>query len=168
MTLHVTPPRKLLRTDIFTTRERPSTRGVVVRYSNTVNDPRIDAAALDEWDCFRGYFGCVSHFVVRTCGRIERGRDPRNISPAPKPWLAPDHIVVTVVGGLDADAEFQANDTEEQEAALEVLLQAIATALDVPLEITDQRAYLRNKAYAAYLASLGEDQDEYEDGSASI
>lgn len=165
MTLHVTPPRKLLRTDTFTTRNRQSTRGIVVRYSNTVNDPRIDAVALDEWDGTRGYFGCASHFIVRTDGRIERGRDPRTISPSPKPWLRPDHIVVTVVGGLDTDAEFQANDTAEQEAVLEVLLQAIATALDVPLEITDQRAYLRNKAYAEYLQETGEDQDDDDDSA---
>ncbi|MEP4247671.1 hypothetical protein [Tateyamaria sp.] len=167
MTLHVTPPRKTLRTDLFKTSQRQSTRGVLIRYSNTINDPRIDAVALDDWDCARGYFGCVSHFIVRTDGRIERGRDPRTISSAPKPWQAPDHIVVTVVGGLDVDAEFQANDTEEQEIALEVLLQAIATALNIPLEITDQRAYLRNKAYAAYLAETGEYQDDDDDSTIS-
>lgn len=165
MNLHVTPPRKTIRTDLFTTRERASTRGVLVRYSNTVNDQRIDAVALDAWDCTRGYFGCVSHFVVRSDGRVERGRDPRTISSAPKPWLSQDHIVVTVVGGLDEDAAFQANDTEQQTEALEALLQAIATALNVPLEITDQRAYLRNKAYQDYLAIIGKDYDD-EDNSA--
>jgi len=163
MTLHITPASKRLRTDLFTTRDRESTRGIVIRYSNTANDPRIDAHALDQFDATRGYFGCVSHFVIRTDGRIEIGRGPRTVSSAPRPELAHDHIVVTIVGGLDDDAEFVANDTEEQEAALESLLQALADALSVPLEITDHRAHLRNKAYQEYLAAIDGDQDDDND-----
>lgn len=137
----------------------------MVRYSNTVNDPRIDAVALDTFDASRGYFGCASHFVIRTDGRVEIGRGPRTISSLPKLALRHDHIVVTIVGGLDAASEFEANDTEAQEQALESLLQAIADALNVPLEITDHRAYLRNKAYQEYLAATGEDQDDNEEDS---
>lgn len=161
--LHITPPAKTIRTDLFATRDRSDTRGILIRYSNTINDPRIDAVALDEWDCCRGYFGCISHFVIRTCGRVEIGRNPRTISSALKPWLSPDHLVVSVVGGLDPDGTLIANETEAQEASLETLLQAIADALGVPLEITDQRAYLRNKAYAEYLAATGGDEDELSD-----
>jgi hypothetical protein len=38
---------------------------------------------------------------------------------------------VTVIGGLEANADMIANDTEKQEAALEVLLQVISDTLNV-------------------------------------
>lgn len=112
------------------------------------------------FDSNRGYFGCVSHYVIRTDGRIETARNPRTISPAPKGLKAQDHLVVTVVGGQDTEANMVANNTDEQEAALETLLEAIANALDQPIEITDLRAYLRNKAYAEYLAHTAEADDD--------
>jgi hypothetical protein len=76
-------------------------------------------------------------------------------------------VVWQVLGGLEANADMIANDTEKQEVTLEVLLQAISDALNVPLEITDQRAYLRNKSYQAYVASIGEsvDQDDEDIGN---
>ena len=76
--------------------------------------------------------------------------------------MAYDHLVVSVVGGLDQEGDLVANDTPKQEEALEGLLLAIATALDTPLEVTDNRAFLRNLAYTEYLAAIGEEIDDRE------
>jgi hypothetical protein len=118
---------------------------------------------LDHFDACQSFFGCTAHFVVRSDGRIETGRNPQTISSVAKSHVAHDHLVIAVVGGLDKDGNLVANDTAEQEDALEELLVAIATALNVPLEVTDQRAFLRNKAYGEYLAAIGgEELDDQE------
>lgn len=168
MHLHVTPPYKMLRTDHFKTSERSSTRGILVRYSNTVNDPRIDAIALDHFDACQSFFGCTAHYLVRSDGRVEVGRDPRTISSVAKGHMAYDHLVVSVVGGLDENGNLVANDTPEQEESLEKLLIAIATALDTPLEVTDNRAFLRNLAYADYLAAIGGEEIDDQETEAAL
>ena len=145
----ISTARTVLRTDHFATRERPSTQSLWVRYTNTVNDPRIDAAFLDPLDGKKGYFGLAYHYIIRTNGHIEIGRDPRTISSVGKRHLQPSQIVIGIVGGLslgvsDTSVQQAANETPEQEAALEWLMQALADTLMVPLEITDGREYLQS------------------------
>ena len=140
----ITTARTVLRTDFFKTRERPSTQSLWVRYTNTVNDSRIDAAFLDPLDGKRGYFGLTYHYIIRTNGHIEIGRDPKTISSVGKRHLQPSQIVIGIVGGLSLDAKQEANETPEQEAALEWLMQELADTLMVPLEVTDDRKYLRS------------------------
>lgn len=145
MALRITTAKQVLRTDTFRTQERGeyATRGVLIRYTNTVNDPRIDAAFMDTLDCAKGFFGITSHYVVRTSGTVEIGRDPKTISSSPPRRYHHDHIVIGVVGGLELNGHQRANDTPEQDEAVEELLQALSDALQVPLEITDNREHLR-------------------------
>ena len=150
----ISTARTVLRTDHFATRERPSTQSLWVRYTNTVNDPRIDAAFLDPLDGKKGYFGLTYHYIIRTNGHIEIGRDPKTISSVGKRHLQPSQIVIGIVGGLslgvsgpspsDISVQQAANETPEQEVALEWLMQALADTLMVPLEITDGREYLQS------------------------
>jgi hypothetical protein len=60
-------------------------------------------------------------------------------------WAHHDHIAIGVVGGLELDGTMKANETLEQEEALEELMQALADTLNVPLEVTDQREWLQNR-----------------------
>ena len=156
----ISTARTDLRTDFFKTRERPSTQSLWVRYTNTVNDPRIDAAFLDPLDSKKGYFGLTYHYIIRTNGHIEIGRDPKTISSVGKRHLQPSQIVIGIVGGLsfgvsgpspaakrhpsDISVQQAANETPEQEAALEWLMQALADTLNCELEVTDAREYLRS------------------------
>jgi hypothetical protein len=119
-----------------------------------VNDPRIDAAFLDLIDSKKGYFGLTYHYIIRTNGQIEIGRDPKTISSVGKRHLQPSQIVIGIVGGLSLDAKQEANETPEQEAALEWLMQALADTLMVPLEVTDGREYLQSGKH------LIEDEDD--------
>mgnify|MGYP000072881165 FL=1 len=117
----------------------------MVRYTNTLNDPRIDTAFLDWIDACKKYFGCTYHYVIMTDGTIEIGRDPETISSAGKRIYHWDHINIGVVGGLDEQGNQVANETPEQEAALEWLMQALADTLQVELTVTDHREYLHRK-----------------------
>ncbi len=143
----VTTPRKPIRTDFFTTRERPSTLGCWIRYTGTLNDPRIDAVFIDDLDGKKKYFGCTYHYLIRSDGTIELGRDPKTISSVGKKHVQPHQIVIGVVGGLafgdNGSVDQAATDTPEQEASVEWLLQALADTLNVPLEITDGREFLQ-------------------------
>lgn len=118
-----------------------------VHYTHTINDPRVDAAFLDEIDCGKGYFGVAYNYLIRTNGVIEVARDPRTISSIGPRHLHPTHIAIGVVGGLELDGSIRANDTPEQEHALEELLQALADTLQVPLEVEDRRERLKAKQH---------------------
>lgn len=116
-----------------------------MRYTDSLNDPRIDAAFIDKLDAKRSYFGATYHYIIRTSGVIEIARDPRTRSSAGKRHLHRDHIYIGVVGGLEPDGKQSANETPEQEASLEWLMQALADTLGVPLEVTDSRENLQRR-----------------------
>lgn len=139
----ITPAVSLLRTDLFRTMLRESTKGVYVTYTNTPADPRIDAVALDHLDACSGHLGCTYHYVVRTSGQIEIARNPLTIAARPRNQVTRlDHIVVGVVGGRSSEEEknYELLDTvnEDQLDALEWLYQSLADALQVELEIDDR------------------------------
>ena len=117
-----------------------------------MNDPRIDAAFLEPIDSKKGFFGLTYHYIIRTNGHIEIGRNPKTISSAGKRHLQHSQIVIGIVGGLSFDADNNsvkqvANETPEQEASLEWLMQALADTLRVPLEVTDGREYLQSRKH---------------------
>lgn len=77
--------------------------------------------------------------MIRTNGMIEIGRDPLTVSSAGKRHRQHDHIYIGVVGGLEPNGKQAANETAEQEASLEWLMQSLADTLGVELEVTDSR-----------------------------
>lgn len=131
-----------LKTDAFSTRDRETTRGIVVAYTDTIADPRIDAQFLDEFDSRKAYLGATYHFVVKVDGTVEIGRKPSTISSRIKKVLQPDHILIGVVGGRDEDGNRVTTITDAQRNTVELLMQRISDALQVPLEVTD---YVENK-----------------------
>ncbi len=139
-------PTGPLRSDIFPTCPRPRTEGILIRYSFTQSDPQIDARALDELDCGKHYLGCVSQFIVRTGGTIETGRQFHRISSFALHGLAEDHLVVTIVGGLDEDGNRRANDTAQQELALAGLIDHLNDHFEKALSITDLREPLGSRS----------------------
>lgn len=111
-------------------------------YTDHVPDPRIDAQFLDEFDSRKAYLGCTYHFVVKVDGTAEIGRKPSTISSRIKKNLQHDHILIGVVGGRDEEGNRVSTITPAQRNTVELLMQKIAEALQVPLTVTD---YVENK-----------------------
>ena len=135
-----------LRTYLFKTSEREQTNRLVLTYTNHVPDPRIDAHYIDLTDAQRSYLGINAHYIVKTNGDIERGRDPHTKSTRSRQKnLIDNAIFIAVVGGRDAETGYRAATiTDEQDASVEWLMQAISDSLGVPLEITDMLATWRD------------------------
>lgn len=165
--MHIVPASKILRTDMFKTMERPETTGVFVAYTRTIADPRIDAAFFDTIHCQRGYFGGLWHYVVRLDGTVEIGRGPRTISSySSDSFYAETQIYIGIVGGRDFDTgDFKQTVTPEQDAAVEELIQAIANALNVELEVVsrvDLAADAEAERHEAETAAWNEAMDRAE------
>lgn len=128
-----------LRTNLFKTSEREQTTRIVLNYTSHVPDARIDAHYIDHSDACRSYLGITHHYLVKTTGAIEIGRDPLTKSPRTRQRrLHNSAIFIGVVGGLDPETGYRANTiTDEQDASVECLMQAISDSLSVPLEVTD-------------------------------
>lgn len=148
--MKITRATNLLRVDLFATRERDQTTDVVVSYTDTIPDPRIDADFLDYADARRNYFGATYHYVIKTSGQIEIARDPRTISSRVRKIDQPHSILIGVVGGRDEDGNRISTINPAQREAVEVLLQSLADSLQVPLGVTDyiESQQLRDQAEA--------------------
>jgi hypothetical protein len=133
----------ILRTEYFDTLHRDSTTGLTVAYTDHFPDDRIDAAVIDHTDAQRSYFGCTYHYIVRTTGAVEIGRDPRTLTPRGNSNLAATNILIGVVGGRNESGKRVTTITPRQREAIEALMQSISDALQVPLEVTD---YVHDKA----------------------
>lgn len=126
---------------MFRSLPREVTRSLSIQFTGTLPDPRIDANALDHFDCVAGAFGCLWHFVVRTNGVIEIGRDPRSrTSRTRNHWTRVEAIHIGVVGGFNEEGERVQSTTPEQAVAIEALMVEAATALNTPLEVHDGRS----------------------------
>ena len=139
--MHIARSAQPLRTDLFPTVQREVTRSICIQYTGTAPDPRIDSSFLD-WDAARqGFFGVTWHYVVLLDGTIEIARDPKTRSSRVKSFLATaEALHIGIVGGVDPETcEHAETITPEQDAAVEWLMQAIANALNVPLEVFNGR-----------------------------
>jgi hypothetical protein len=130
-------PAAPLRTDMFKTMRRETTDRILVRYTRNEPDPRIDSAYLDGVATGRRYLGIPFHYLILLDGKIEIGRDPNTISTYSRRLNRSLQVVIGVVGGLDAEGAQLATMSADQSEALEELLQGLADAYGVPLEITD-------------------------------
>ena len=138
MQYQVHRPVRQLPIDMFPTLPRERTKGIVLAYTRTYPNPHIDARYLDSVDRRLGYFGLTHHYIITTTGRIELGRNPRlRTSRTKRRHLQTDAIHIGIVGGLDGNAEHAHTITPEQAAASEWLMQTLADAYGVPLEVTD-------------------------------
>jgi hypothetical protein len=90
----------MLRTDLFKTVDRASTRFIAVRDTLTQADPELDVIHFDTLHCKRGKLGIGWHFLILTSGDIQLGRDV-NTCGAHTKSMDTDAVAIGVVGGLD-------------------------------------------------------------------
>lgn len=139
MSPRVTRATSVLRTEFFATSERERTNKLVLNYTSHVPDPRIDAHYVDFSDAMKSYFGITFHYLIKTNGDIEVGRDPKTCSAGSRmKRFQKGAIFVGIVGGLSADTGYRKDTiTDEQEVSLEWLMQSISNSLDAELEVSD-------------------------------
>ena len=112
---------------------------VFIANTATICDPRIDSAFICEMDCKRSFFSNSYHYIVRTNGIIEIGRDPNRISTRVRGVSRFNSILIGVVGGITSKGELKDTTTPAQAAAIEELIQAIADGLNRSIDVTDRR-----------------------------
>ena len=129
--------RSTLRTDLFKMLPREQMTGVSIVYTNTIADTRIDAHALDQVDAAKFFMGITYSYVILMDGTVELARDPLTYNSAGPLATRHCNILIGVVGGCDEDGNAIPTATPAQREAVEWLIQALANALNRPLEITD-------------------------------
>jgi hypothetical protein len=148
--LTIRPAACRLRVDTFPTRERLSTTGLNISYTNTIPYDRIDAHAMDYFDACKAYLGCTFHYVIRLDGVVEIGRNPKTLSSRGRSATRRhDTIFIGVVGGLNfEDGKRIDSITDAQREAVAELEQAIADTLNSPLDVNDRTVGWTDRADA--------------------
>ena len=94
---------------------------LAVHCSATQAKQDITAADIGRWHRQRGFLKIGYHFVIRRDGTVETGRGLDEVG-AHVEGFNSQSIGVCLVGGIDAKGKAEDNFTNEQWAALEVLL----------------------------------------------
>jgi len=142
MEMVILKPWKTTRSMLFQTKVReasPYAPEVFIAHTSTISDPRIDADFLCDNDCNRGYFSNSYHYIIRTNGIVEIGRDPNRVSTRVRGPSRANSILIGIVGGITTLGDLQNTTTPAQEAALEELIQMIADGLNRSIDVTDRR-----------------------------
>lgn len=100
---------------------RKATDYIVVHCSASVPDIKTDAKVIDRWHRQRGFLMVGYHFVIKTDGIIEPGRDLDSIGAHVVNYNA-NSIGICMVGGVDKDQKAVNNFSKEQFASLKALL----------------------------------------------
>ena len=132
----VTRPSGLTRADLFQTNHRLETTGLSVLFTDTPSDPRIGVRILDNRDASQAFLSITYHYVVRSDGRVEIGRNPKTVSTRGRVTAHHCNLYVGVVGGRTKDGLPDYTVTDAQHEATERLMQEISNVLNTPLEVT--------------------------------
>ncbi len=113
----------MLRTDLFKTRNRASTRFIAVRDTRTHANKiaSTDAYSLDQQHCLEGRFGIGFHFLVLADGAVQLCRHIDTCGRHSKP-IDDVSVSIGVVGGKDEDGQIVDTRTAEQRAAIDDLI----------------------------------------------
>ena len=106
---------------------RKATNYLVVHCSASVPDPATDAKVIDRWHRQRGFLMIGYHYVIKTDGTVEPGRDEEAIGAHVEGYNA-SSIGICMVGGVDANGPTgkpRNNFTAAQFNSLETLLRAL-------------------------------------------
>ena len=103
---------------------RKGTDFIVVHASASFPDIKTDVKVIDRWHRQRGFVMVGYHYVIKTDGTIEKGRDEDSIGA---------HVVnhnhnsvgVCLVGGVDKDGKSVNNYTNDQMLSLLVVLKEL-------------------------------------------
>lgn len=105
---------------------RKSTDFIAVHCSASVPDIKTDAKVIDRWHRQRGFLMIGYHFVIKTDGIIEPGRDKAAIGAHIEGFNA-NSIGICMVGGVDAANKPLNNFSELQFKSLKALVQTLLT-----------------------------------------
>lgn len=94
---------------------------IILHCTDTAPDPKIGVEQIDQWHRQQGWNGCGYHYVVRTDGTVERGRDIAQPGAHCYGHNA-ESIGICYVGGQDDDGYHADTRTPEQRIALRALL----------------------------------------------
>lgn len=103
---------------------RKSTDFIVVHCSASVPDIKTDAKVIDRWHRQRGFLMIGYHYVIKTDGTVERGRDIDSIGAHVEGFNAVS-VGICMVGGVDADNKPVNNFSPAQFAALAGLVKGL-------------------------------------------
>lgn len=103
---------------------RRSTDYIAVHCSASVPNVATDAKTIDRWHRQRGFLMIGYHFVIKTDGTIEPGRDKQAVGAHVENFNS-SSIGICLVGGVDADNKPANNFSPEQFAALAGLLKEL-------------------------------------------
>lgn len=103
---------------------RKSTDYIAIHCSASVPDIKTDVKAIDRWHRQRGFVMVGYHYVIKTDGTVEVGRDEDSIGAHVEGYNAVS-LGICMVGGVDANGPTGKpvnNFSEAQFDALEILL----------------------------------------------
>lgn len=100
---------------------REDTKRLVVHCSATLNKPSFDWKTIDQIHRQQGWLGIGYHFVIKTDGTIQNGRDLGAVGSHAKGFNH-DSVGICLIGGVDKNNKPVDNFTEEQKKSLKELL----------------------------------------------
>jgi N-acetylmuramoyl-L-alanine amidase len=100
---------------------RKLTDFIVVHCSASQPDIKTDAKVIDRWHRQRGFLMIGYHFVIKTDGAIEKGRDEDAVGAHVEGYNARS-IGICMVGGVDKDGKSVNNFSQDQMLSLLVVL----------------------------------------------
>ena len=106
---------------------RKATDYLVVHCSASVPDIKTDAKVIDRWHRQRGFLMIGYHFVIKTDGAIEKGRDVEAIGAHVENFNAVS-IGICMVGGVDKAGKSVNNFSKEQMLSLLAVLKDLKLA----------------------------------------
>lgn len=116
----------MLRTDLFKTVDRASTRFIAVRDTLTVPDAATDARAIDLKHCRQGRLGIGYHFLINTMGDIQLGRSLHTVGSHSRDYDDVS-VAIGVVGGVDAEGDRLDTRSPEQVSAIDDLTEFLTS-----------------------------------------
>lgn len=103
---------------------RKGTDFIAIHCSASQPDPKTDVKTIDRWHRQRGFTMVGYHFVIRTDGEVQKGRDEAAIGAHVEGFNARS-IGICMVGGVDSDGKPANNFSQEQFASLAALLKEL-------------------------------------------
>lgn len=103
---------------------RKETKWIVLHTSATKPTMDIGAAEIGQWHRQAGWSGIGYHYVIRRDGRVETGRNERDVGSHVRSFNSKS-LGICMVGGLAANGKAHDNYTREQWASLKALVNQI-------------------------------------------
>lgn len=103
---------------------RKSTDWLVVHCSASPPNPLTDAKTIDRWHRLRGFLCIGYHYVIKTDGTVETGRDVNSVG-AHVEGFNSNSLGICLVGGVDEQQKPVNNFTPAQFTALTPLLKRL-------------------------------------------